>query len=594
MLSGFTISGGNANGDDWTEVGGIGFQNGSGGGICNFDANSEYRDLIITGNAAKRGGGVANFLDQTQPKFTNLIIKGNSASDLGGGVYNGGYSEPILRNVLIAGNTADNKGGGMASRGEATPQLFNVTLTGNTAPQSGAIMTDASATTLITNSIVYGNGLNGTNGRYVARNSLIEGEDISYDGNVPGAVNPLFQDPINGDYRLMACSPAINAGENAMVDQSITTDLDGNIRIQLATVDLGALESSGNIPDESASLTVTGYSVTVDQNGMGKTVYIDNCSHLVAKITGDGSPNSLSGSTTVKVWVDNNQPANYVKRYYEIIPDQNRSEAQGTVTIYFTNAEFQAYNLQSPAPAKLLPDAADDYSVEERILNLLIEKRSGDGGETGQPENYTGTSTNITPSSVIWNEVFSRWEVTFGVSGFSGFFVKTEDRPLPVRLVSFKAAATEGQTQLDWRIADAEGFSHFEVERSYDGVHFTSIAQVDYRPELSLYGFTDKLAGNITYYRLRMIDLNGAYAYSPLKMIRNEEGKLLAYPNPFGSRLTLFSKHPQKVTISDISGRIVGSLQLITGENSWNSANLTSGLYLIKTEDGTVIKMVRQ
>jgi predicted outer membrane repeat protein len=51
--------------------------------------------------------------------------------------------------------------------------------------------------------------------------------------------DPLLVDPDNGDYRLQACSPAINAGLNAGV---ATTDLLGQPRIQYGTVDIGPIE----------------------------------------------------------------------------------------------------------------------------------------------------------------------------------------------------------------------------------------------------------------------------------------------------------------------------------------------------------------
>lgn len=52
--------------------------------------------------------------------------------------------------------------------------------------------------------------------------------------------NPLFVDSLSNDFRLKRCSPFINRGLNAFV--SGNADLDGNIRIQEDTVDLGAFE----------------------------------------------------------------------------------------------------------------------------------------------------------------------------------------------------------------------------------------------------------------------------------------------------------------------------------------------------------------
>jgi hypothetical protein len=57
-------------------------------------------------------------------------------------------------------------------------------------------------------------------------------------------LDPLFLDTAAGDFRLSPCSPARNAGSNAIVDSlGILTDIDGAPRIQGGTVDMGAYES---------------------------------------------------------------------------------------------------------------------------------------------------------------------------------------------------------------------------------------------------------------------------------------------------------------------------------------------------------------
>lgn len=58
--------------------------------------------------------------------------------------------------------------------------------------------------------------------------------------------NPEFVDPANGDYRLKANSPAINAGNNLLLPTSIVADLNNNVRINDTTVDLGCYEFYSN------------------------------------------------------------------------------------------------------------------------------------------------------------------------------------------------------------------------------------------------------------------------------------------------------------------------------------------------------------
>jgi len=67
-----------------------------------------------------------------------------------------------------------------------------------------------------------------------------EGSGINDAGDNLISVNPQFVDAENGDYRLSASSPCIDAGDSSVVDWS--TDLFGNPRIQGSAVDIGAFE----------------------------------------------------------------------------------------------------------------------------------------------------------------------------------------------------------------------------------------------------------------------------------------------------------------------------------------------------------------
>jgi hypothetical protein len=55
--------------------------------------------------------------------------------------------------------------------------------------------------------------------------------------------------------------------------------------------------------------------------------------------------------------------------------------------------------------------------------NLRIEKRTGTSSDgTGNINTY-GTASTIDPADadIIWNATTTRWEVSFDVTGFSGF-----------------------------------------------------------------------------------------------------------------------------------------------------------------------------
>ncbi|GAB3862142.1 hypothetical protein GCM10028822_42550 [Hymenobacter terrigena] len=116
----------------------------------------------------------------------------------------------------------------------------------------------------------------------------------------------------------------------------------------------------------------------------------------------------------------------------------------------------------------------------------------------------------------------------------------TGTAPLPVELVQFSAVRQGSNVQVAWATASEKNSDYFAVERSANGQFFAEIARVDGHGSTTArhdYGTLDTapLPG-LSYYRLRQVDLNGKFAYSPVATVRFD-GKaaapaLLAYPNP--------------------------------------------------------------
>jgi ELWxxDGT repeat protein len=156
------------------------------------------------------------------------------------------------------------------------------------------------------------------------------------------------------------------------------------------------------------------------------TCQCDMYNKLIATIKATGA-NPLGNGTVSKEWIDETATAAYVKRHYEISnPDDAVSQAGGTgrITLYFTQADFDAYNNAVSGDAPKLPTNGEDASGK---VHLNIAKYTGmSGDETGAPESYSGEPVMINPenSDIVWNSTLERWEVTFATVGLGGYFVK--------------------------------------------------------------------------------------------------------------------------------------------------------------------------
>jgi hypothetical protein len=267
LLDGFTITGGSA----FVAT----TRHSAGGGMYNDGASPTLGNVIFSNNhAVDSGGGM--FTRDGNPKLTNVTFSGNRAV-VGGGMFtlNG---NPELTNVTFSGNRAGRRGGGMFTR-DGNPKLTNVTFSNNLAENDGGGMWSNSSQVEIHNTIFWNNRdasgtgtaaasiFNDSGASPTIRYSLVQGcnpEGVwntacgtDGGGNLADA-DPLFveaPDPENapttdGNVRLLARSPAVDAGNNAVIsDIDNATDLDGNDRLFGDTVDLG--------PFETAYLSVT-------------------------------------------------------------------------------------------------------------------------------------------------------------------------------------------------------------------------------------------------------------------------------------------------------------------------------------------------
>ncbi|MFC4263057.1 choice-of-anchor I family protein [Ferruginibacter yonginensis] len=361
---------------------------------------------------------------------------------------------------------------------------------------------------------------------------------------------------------------------------------------------------------DAATLAIGGTTITTTQSA---TTTYTGCTGVVVTVAQAGG-NAIAGSVTSKVYVDatvqSNNTIPYVQRHYEITPATNATSATGRVTLYFTQQEFDAFNA-APNSTLDLPTNANDVAGKANLLVVKYPGVSADG--TGNQTSYTGTPETIDPADVdiVYNSLAARWEVSFDVTGFSGFFIQTNAVVLPVTLLDFTAVAAKNDALVQWKVTNEINQATYEVQYSSNGYQFITIGSLTATNSTAVttYNFTHINAANNgtkLYYRLKMVSNNGAITFSNIVLVRfGENGKGITdvFPNPTTGLVTVVAANNNtanmQITWMDATGSILKKQPANkTGTTVLNITSFAPGIYWLKatTTDGVqqVFKIIKQ
>jgi len=246
------------------------------------------------------------------------------------------------------------------------------------------------------------------------------------------------------------------------------------------------------------------------------------------------------------------------------------------------------------------------------------------GGVIGSTEMSTGAAYGPTDSYALYGSPYDSWGETwtdadinasnFGVAvavqrnaaGGSSAAVIDQllitvyyNATLPVKLLDFSANKKNNSVEIQWITEEESNIGHYEIQRSGNGINFTTIGTVTSRNQIqrSTYSYNDINPSNgVAFYRLASAELNGKAAYSKVVSINfTKPSGVSIYPTKLKAGMTLHLANPTSENLTvyfySASGKLLG--KAITESNMISTSFLsnTTGMifYKIAKENGSQI-----
>jgi hypothetical protein len=399
--------------------------------------------------------------------------------------------------------------------------------------------------------------------------------------------DPLFTDSVttegpDGLYataddglRLQLCSPGIDAGLNIAIPGGISSDITGGSRIRNNSVDLGAYENYSPAITGTTTIANDGDSAFKSINGL---LHVMADCRLICTIEPTGVA-ALRNGILAKTAIDPltttfNKP--YVQRYYDITPLENAGTSTASITLYFLQTDFDAFNLARGVYPSMPVDATDAANYK---ANIVVH----------QFHAATGVEEILIPSSVTWNSANNWWKVSFSVTGFSRFYLSTVAGPLPVQLEYFTGQKQDENILLTWKARCFDSpFSTFVLEKSSNGITFDKIFSTqpgEQRCQQPFY-YTDinpKTAEK--YYRLKITDADEKVTYSKIlffsNSLKNEITVSLTLLKPGSLLNVVVQLKGNTLSIYNSNGKLIQKNMLAEGVNRV-MVNSAAGVYFYR------------
>ena len=238
-----------------------------------------------------------------------------------------------------------------------------------------------------------------------------------------------------------------------------------------------------------------------------------------------------------------------------------------------------------------------DFQLSGTPITTLTLSNLPTGTET-----FVSASNNALQTSAV-APTGNTVQVTMAPMSITSLLLAGTPPILPANLLSFTAEKSNSEVLLNFTTTGDINLASFDIERSGDGVSFTSIGTVPAAagqnadsvqsagPAKNSYQFADiSPLPALNFYRLNMIDKDGNHSYSNVVVIRYDStGSLSIFPNPATGTVNVQLQAPPGqllLQVIDASGRVVRMLSLQSTGGPMSTvvdlSGLATGVYFIR------------
>ncbi|MES2849119.1 MAG: T9SS type A sorting domain-containing protein [Bacteroidota bacterium] len=218
------------------------------------------------------------------------------------------------------------------------------------------------------------------------------------------------------------------------------------------------------------------------------------------------------------------------------------------------------------------------------------------GGNNGYIS-YCVTSGNMPPANV-WTIYFH----TADGSNYSCLVTSSGGNILPIKYSSFDAIISGAAITCNWTTEQEMNNNYFELERSFDGAAFKTIAIIFSNNGNSntkqQYKYKDNGTAvknqQVMYYRIKQVDIDGNATYSKIimvQLVKNTTNELQVSPNPFVQNIIVKVNATENgianIILTNTQGQkvIVKKTSINKGSNNMSVndlQNLAKGMYFMQ------------